>query len=514
MADSVIPRQQGDEYQAMYFWYQACNLFSRDSTAIQIEWERNDVPGFDDVTLHYSPPQIDFYGTEVHNKYFQVKFHVDHQRGFTCEALTDPSFIGNKTESILQRLLKNYKLDKETFSKSQYHIVNTWHFDHTDHLRNLIDSNGAFRLEKLFDGSDKKSKTGKIRIAWSEHLNISEAELKEVLKPLRIIAGAKGLEASYEDINFRFNSIGFKPIPDTRRTSPYATLIQKLHSENRKSFTKEELLEILKTEQLLFDMENQESNVHKIGVRSFKRGTDSLKFETDEYLCLLPYFKGRNILDIELWNATISPLISEFSEKAVEYNKPLQIHLDTHLSIAFALGYFLDNKTGVSTDIWQKGPNGRKLFSYNMESEDYKKSKNNTNWDFEQISNNEEGTDIVISLNITHQGLPKVQEYVINSLPHTSKIISATIIGGPTFESIRDGNHILLSVLELLQYIKANRIEREGKGQVHLFIIGPASFSFVLGQFIKSLGHIKLYEYDFEGNGSYQPTIELPYEKK
>ncbi|MGF7230305.1 SAVED domain-containing protein [Arachidicoccus sp.] len=514
MSNSVIARQQGDDYQAKYFWYKACKLYQQNSTAVKIAWEKNDSPGFDDVSIFYQPAKLDrTTGKEIHSEYFQVKFHVDHDRGFSCAAFMDPSFIGNTTESLLQRLHKNLKSNPEEFDRSLYHIVNTWGVDHSDEIKNLIDNNGAIRPEKLFDGGGYRSKMGKIRTQWKQHLGIStDDELQVLLSPLRIKHSSKGIDAFTEDLNFRLQAVGLQAISETQRTSVYTDLIQQLHAEKRDIFTKEELLEILKREKLLSQEEKQPEDIYKIGVRSFKRGTDTIAFETDDYLCLLHHFMGRFPINEQLWETDILPSLVTFSEKVIAFGKPLHIHLDTHHSIALALGYCLDSKSGVSTKVIQKTRAGRLLFYADHTSTEYQQRQSDNNWTVSEQIINETGSDLAVAVSVTHDIANDVMDFVQNNVPHTGRFINATIAAGPSPISIRDGNHILLAVLELMKTIKATRNAGEKKGTVHLFVAAPNAFVFTLGQHIKSLGKIILYEYDFEQyrTGSYSQAIQLP----
>ena len=52
----------------------------------------------------YSEPIRDAHGELVSADYYQIKWHVDHSGSLTCDALTDPSFVGSKSTSLLQRL--------------------------------------------------------------------------------------------------------------------------------------------------------------------------------------------------------------------------------------------------------------------------------------------------------------------------------------------------------------------------------------------------------------------------
>ncbi len=514
MSDAVIARQQGDTYQAKFFWYKACKLYLQNSNAIKIAWEVNDSPGFDDVSIYYDPPKLDLsHGKEIFAEYFQVKFHVDQNLGFSCDRLMDPSFIGNTSESLLQRLYKNYLQKPDTFAKSLFIIYNTWTIDHSDELKNLIDNNGAIRLDKLFDGTTSRSLMGKIRGKWKKHLSVeSDDKLKEILSPLRIAHSSKGLDHLNESLNFSLQAVGLNPIDESKRTSPYVELIQRLHSEKRKEFSKDELREILKAESLLIEESTKKDDIHIIGLRSFRKGADIIEFETNEHLCLLHHFVGRFTKDEKLWSSDIVPALESFSAQVVRKNKPLHIHLDTHQAIAFAFGYYLDTKVGVQTNVIQKTSSGRILFSTDHSSSDYLSYKEKENWSYSFSQIQEGANDTVIALSVTHDINDDVKSYVKSNLKNVSRIISANILETPSFASIRNGNHITLAVQELVNNLRNVRSSDEKKGSIHLFIAAPNALVFTLGQQIKSLGKIKLYEYDLENSktGTYNLSIELP----
>ncbi len=105
MGRNVVARQDGDDYQSKFFWLKACGLNLSHTKTSEVAWEADSTFGFDDVTVTYDPAIIES-GSEVIKEYYQVKFHVDHRKGFTCQAFIDPEFIGATKESLLQRLYK------------------------------------------------------------------------------------------------------------------------------------------------------------------------------------------------------------------------------------------------------------------------------------------------------------------------------------------------------------------------------------------------------------------------
>src|SRR5438270_685112 len=104
MANAVIPRKQGDDYQARFFWLHACRLFQPHAKVARVGFELDRVKAFDDVAVFYEPPITDEYGAPLAADYYQVKFHVDLAGAFTWRGLMDPGFINATSVSLLERV--------------------------------------------------------------------------------------------------------------------------------------------------------------------------------------------------------------------------------------------------------------------------------------------------------------------------------------------------------------------------------------------------------------------------
>jgi hypothetical protein len=511
MGRNVVARQDGDDYQAKFFWLKACGLNLSHTKTSEVAWEADSTFGFDDVTVTYDPAILES-GTEVIKEYYQVKFHVDHRNGFTCQAFIDPEFIGATKESLLQRLYKIYhKTDPKTFAQSRYYVINAWGIDHTDEcIGELLSNVGSIRAQTLFSGGEN-SKFGKVRALWKKHLEItSDEELKKILGPLRIRHNYDDEHKLKETLNTHLLLAGLKPIPADQLSSKYGDLIQKLHKAGKSTFTKKELLEICEREELLRKEEQSSDDTFVIGVRSFQKGAENLQLEVHTLLCLLHYFSDRFILEEYSWSDQIGPELKLLSEKAISAKRPIRIHLDTHLSVALFLGYCLDVKYGgLDVTIVQKTFNGKVLWKPVSE----KISEYNSDlWQYEETDVSDHGVDTVLSLSVTHDVRANVEEYVSTFLPSVGKNLHATILPKANFISIKDASHIVAAVQEIVTQMRKVRKIGKQQGSIHLFMAAPNAFAFFLGQYIKPLGKVILYEYDFDNkrNGSYHPVITLP----
>ena len=59
MANAVIPRMQGDDCPARWFWRNVCRLFEPSTKVIKVSYEWDNVKSFDDVVVHYGPGMKD-----------------------------------------------------------------------------------------------------------------------------------------------------------------------------------------------------------------------------------------------------------------------------------------------------------------------------------------------------------------------------------------------------------------------------------------------------------------------
>lgn len=509
MADSVLAIQKGFEFQAKFFWYKACSLYRPGSTAVEITYEADGVPGFDDVTISFDPPRLSTYGYSVSRECYQVKFHVDHSRAFDVEALTDPSFIGAVSESLLQKLNKNYRVSPEEYAKTNYYIINTWGVDRNDDLNSLLNNEGAIIFKRLFDGTTDRSKMGVVRKKWREHLGLSnDDELRTVLRQLRIRANAVAGEYFDEPLSYALTAINLKPLYDDKRTNPYSSLIVRLHEEKSNRLHKDNLYTILAQEDLWVTTTTNEIVYASAGLRTFRKGAENLEMETDNLLCLLKHFESRYILDEVLWQGEVLPAIQTFSKELIDLGKPIILHLDAHISTAFALGYYIGNKSGTEITIVQKSPKGRAYWKPELASS----GEETEQWDFSDISVNSDGDDLALSISITNDISAEVDLFVRSQLNTVVNILHAKAISGCGFSSIKDADHILQYIVYLNRKIRAWRIANGMEKRIHIFISAPNSFNFFLGQYASGYGRISLYEYDFEGirTGTYVQSLNLP----
>lgn len=91
MAKAIAARTQGDDYQARWFWYEACRLFLEHTHVERVVYEDENIKSLDDVAVYYCDGMIDEYGHPLQADYYQVKFHVTAAGAFTWQSMMDPA---------------------------------------------------------------------------------------------------------------------------------------------------------------------------------------------------------------------------------------------------------------------------------------------------------------------------------------------------------------------------------------------------------------------------------------
>ena len=206
---AVTARQQGDTYQGRAFWLKACRLFERHTKVATVGCEINDVPHFDDVAVVYSEPIRDAHGELVSADYYQIKWHVDHSGSLTCDALTDPSFVGSKSTSLLQRLHEAATTISARNQIARFNFVTTWSIRPDDTLAKLVSGrDGELRLDVLF-GQSNSHRFSQLVDRWSHHLGVDQEELRRVLARLRLCVNSYSLDRLTRTLSGNMARVGF-----------------------------------------------------------------------------------------------------------------------------------------------------------------------------------------------------------------------------------------------------------------------------------------------------------------
>lgn len=508
MAGSIKARNLGDEYQALFFWLKACDMLTDYSNVDTISFEDPEIKSLDDVVIRYKEPIKDLNGQLIHKQYYQVKYHVDYRSNITVDNLMDPKFINASKYSFLQKVKTASPILNNKDELGSAIFVTPWAIHPDDKLAKLklIDAKGGyFVLENLFDGK-RQSYAARLRDKLKDHLEVTQdTELEDILRPIRIWNSFHSYEGLLQFLNGQLFTVGLKPIDLTDRVNPYISLLQRLFQEGKVQFNKEELIRICKEERLWLGNNIMMSEEIPVGIRSFLRRAENMENDTSAMTCLLDYFNGRYLKRGYSWNEEIKRSIDEFIYQHIKEGRSYCIYLDTHSSVAFTTGHFLDPKSGVSIVPIQKGLKGRAIWR-----PDPKISKDQyTLWKVDQEVINTDGAGIVIVIEMTHPAIEDVMSYITDNNLSVKSIIRFYFESGPSFNVIEDGIHAMYLANEISKTLN-NLDKQDRRKHYHIFGSGPNGFWFFLGQLSRNFGELTLYEYDFEGTREYSATINLP----
>ncbi|MCP1908945.1 hypothetical protein J2R96_001425 [Bradyrhizobium elkanii] len=121
--------------------------------------------------------------------------------------------------------------------------------------------------------------------------------------------------------------------------------------------------------------------------------------------------------------------------------------------------------------------------------------------------------DVAVTLGLTHDVSADVRRYCETALPNVGRLLILKPSSGSGAQSVTCGRHAVELADAATSAVRA--VKADGIGMTHLFIAAPNAFTFFLGQRQTALGHVRLYEFDFDGGRgrSYTAALTIPFAK-
>ena len=502
MADAVVARWHGDNYQARVFWENALNLLLHESCVAEVSFEADGPKAFDDVVVRYDPPIAGSGPDRVTADYHQVKWHVETGGRFGFEDFVDPDFIGARSFSLLERL----KQARRTAPASaRFTFLTTYRIADGDPLAPLISGNDhSLLVERMFDGTTDRSRMGRVRKCWREHLKLeSDARLRDVVAGLRVVDGHRSLEELREEINFRAAAVGLVSCNAADSDFRYDELARQLKVRKLNVLDRETLLEVCTEEGLVAQRVEEPDGFLPVAIRSFLGpAADIVGAAPEDTLVLAGDFRQRYLLEGREWQRDIRPRVESFLRAAVKRCGKLRLILDAHASIAFLAGKVLDLKSGVESQLVQKGRVGTRTWRVDDGSAS----------DGSRFAIQEEdvgsGRDIAIAVSVSQATEGQVRAYVEENLGDVGRLITFAMPTGPGQRAVVGGEHAAALAEQVSNHVRAvtaNALE----AAVHIFAAAPNALLFYLGQHHQGMAPCIVYEFDFDrqAHKTYQPSF-------
>lgn len=504
MAKQNIPRQQGDDYQARWFWLQACGLLDDYSKIERVVHEDDTLKSFDDVAVYYRSGYTCERGFPLNAHFYQVKFHVTSDGSLKADSLCDPKAIGATTHSLLQKMKQAFDHCSSNGIQHRLTFYTPWTIHPDDPLAAVHSQHdGGIRWDILAKGRDN-SKMGKLRKAWREHLGLdSDDQLRHILASVRIERGPT-LEELGRRLNDRLQARGLRPVDESRLGHPYDDLTRKMLATGQNMLTTSLMLDICSREGLLLNTPTRNANLKTLGIRSFLRWAEDMQNQTQDMVCLSNHFNGRHIRHSNEWNTTIPKALRTFIQKQMTRGGSYRLHLDAHSSVAFFVGYLLPEKMGIPVEVVQPSGGGTNIWTFTQGG-----GTPSDSWDVVEHNCSIEGTEWALAVSLTHNITDDVMRYVRESLPSIRAVVLATPPSGPSASSVRNGAHAEALASQMLHRLNAKAKTIGAESRVHLFFAAPNGFTFCLGRKMQTVPNWTLYEFDFGSGrtGAYSPSI-------
>lgn len=503
MAGSVRATVLGLDYQHRSFWIEACRLFFESPLVQRVALEKKDLRAFDDVVTSYSQPIPDTHGRPIDGDHLQLKFHVSYEREIRGMDLIAPKFINATKVSLLERLAA---ATAGGVIARRMTLITPHDIDNSDPLRFLISPrSGDINLDPLFDTRANRDMRD-LREAWRTALgNPTDDRLREILRHLRIRANVP-MYALDDKLAYHLERAGLEPLDLTSMSHRYVGLAQAFITARMWEHDRVALEAVLRREKLWIGRPAPDPDRPKqLGIKSFSPFAYELEDEA-LVLNLLPFFHGRyTAADVE-WDRDLFPSIRDFLVTHVRSGDRYDLHLDTHLSVAFAAGYVLDKADALITPI-QRFPNGGRI-AWASSGE----TVEGPLWEPPRTINVGEGPEVALAIEVTHPVAEDVAIYAKRALPAVGEILVMTIAGGPSRTSVRDGDHAHALATSVASDVQASRRAEDRRHRLHVFAAAPGGLMFLIGRAAAPWGPTITYEYDFDRRapGAYGPAFHLP----
>lgn len=506
MADAVTARWHGDNYQARVFWENALNLLVDCSCVVEVTFEASGPKSFDDVVVRYDPPVARSGPDRVNAEYHQIKWHVETGGRFGYEDFVRPDFIGAQSVSLLQRL-KNARAKVPAGETANFTFLTTYRVKDGDPLAGLISGNDrTLLLEKLFDGTGDRSRMGKVRRLWRDHLGFkTDDELKEVLRGFRIFEGYRTLDELRSQINFKAQVVGIMGVSAGDSDFRYDELARQLKVRQLNALTRDTLIKFCRDEGLMVEHASSADTLLPVAIRSFLGPAADVSDATPENTLLLTdEFRQRYLQDGREWQRDIRPRVEDFLRAAVRKSPRLRLILDAHASIAFLAGTVLDVKSAVEVHLVQKGRVGARVWRADDGTE--------VGTARFLVNHHHIGSDreIAVAISVAQPVEAQVRRYISKQLPNIGKLVTLTLPDEAGHQTVTGGGHAAALAEQAVSIIRQTK-QDDPDVVIHIFAAVPNSLLFYLGQHHQSIAPCIIYEFDFDrrGNKTYQPSFVI-----
>lgn len=495
MANQVGATREGIRYQDLYCWCEILLLLDDQSSYEQAYLEHPDACSVDDLVL--TPKEA----TEP-TKYIQLKWRVTQSELCSFESLTK---VRSGEKSWLQQLYTSWKKLRER-GTVEILFVSNWPAD--PELGRYIRSRQG-RISDDFFGASSGSMAGKARALWSEHLEISELQLKEFVQDLRLQVPTPSIGWLENLADERMGRLGLRMGPN-----PRAVALDQISSwieqggENktigpqhlRRLVRERDLLARPETEEIPHDVERvvRQTPEASLWIHGWSRqGFDlppTVELDWTEHFDITK----RRIPAQEVWSQVLFPDLVK-AKTELSQHRFIDFRGKLPLTALLAVGHTFSEvadytfRTAQPTRgeifLWRSNepPTGRKFIT-------------------EEKTSAGTGSEVIVAFSIVGDAQPATQPLQKRLGGRLKACIFAVPDSGWGGDAIASGGDATAFAHQAKELLKRARSHYQAT-KIHLIVYTPASFCLFLGQKLSALGTIVTYE--STGANDYQESVIL-----
>lgn len=472
MANQVAARLCGDDYQHLYAWQCALELKQPNSKVRLVTVEDAFAGSVDDVTVLHDV------NTNLADRFYQVKYHVDHRSVYSTNILTNCK-PGEK-KSLLEKfwyswnLLRNRNPEREI----NLYLVSNWTWDTTDLLKTCFSGHdGSIKNDFLL--AKPRSELGKIRKIWQEVLEAGDDDFQRFISCLRFKLGFDCSEELEKRVSERMEHLRLRSDKSALLTA--VGIVRDWIKVGKRDLTLEEFESMLK-EYKLYRTENEERGITiyltTIKEQKFDISPD-YSIDWREHFVGEPGKKGHQLKNPSEWNTLLLPNLKHLEE---QINNETDCRLVrarglARLSAWFAFGFLFSEVARYTIEVdqvgqlWRTDADPSTDFCLDITS-------NETLPEGEMLDC--EGSTVAVGLSVTGSLDNDVREYLAN---RTDKV-AALLLLRPERELGRDCLRSASDAVALADIFKRyvrDFVKRWKAKRLLLFYFGPLSGACFVG---------------------------------
>ena len=472
-------RISGDAYQHTFSWLHALRLLRPAFGISKVGFEAAGVGNLDDLVVYHD---------DKTPRYHQLKFVATQGELLTVEwFMTVPP---NRKQSPLQQFWRSFNALAADGTPPVMALQTNRNWDGNDALPRFVSGRRNRLVPRLADGGGR-SRAGKVRRAWAEHLEIGEDELLGMLEHLALNAGRGSLEQLREECLDAQHAAGLRPEENVLDigVAEVARLIGEgipdLDADRLRRFvderglTADESRAVVLVQALDEDPWPESANVNLDWIDRFDGEEAATR---------------RQLRDPNDWNAVLKP---ELRNAVVEIRRQgydgVVVRGLMRLPVAFAVGHHLSDVAGFSLTTKQRGREWTSAGDVSAVALD------RTDVDLGA------GGDIAVAVSVANDLSDDVVAYLRATGIPARGLVHLIPGAGTGHQSVPDDATARGLARQIVTEVRA-AVRDASPDRVHLFLSAPYGLALLLGHVWNRIPQTVVYEDILAG---YAPTFVL-----